>query len=180
MINLSTKFAEAQAPSGSGSISAFNLNLKSFLFQLMTFVIVLLVLRRWVLPKLVNTLEQRRETLEKSLVQAKETEEALARAEVRAEEILARARSQADESLRTAKKTAEGIIADAEAAAAKRSQMIIKEVETQLLQEKNNLRLELRAELADLVAFAVEKIIRQKLNASIDRSLIERTLQEVK
>lgn len=180
MINLSTKFAQAQAPSGSGSISAFNLNLKSFLFQLITFAIVLLVLRRWVLPKLISTLEQRRETLEKSLTQAKETEETLARAEVKAEEILARARAQADESLRTVKKTAEGIIADAEAAAAKRSQLIIKEVEAQLSQEKNNLRLELRDELAELVTLAAEKIIRQKLNASTDRSLIEQTLQEVK
>lgn len=180
MINLPIKFAQAQEPSGSGSISAFNLNLKSFLFQLVTFLLVLLVLRRWVLPKLVSTLEQRRETLEKSLTQAKETEEALARAEARAEEILARARSQADESLRSAKKTAEGIVADAETVAAKRSQLIIEEVQAQLLQEKANLRLELRDELAELVADTAEKIIRQKLNNTSDRSLIERTLQEVK
>lgn len=174
----SSYFAQTQAP-GSG-IGAFNINLKSFLFQLITFVIVLLVIKRWVLPPVQKTLEERRQTLEKSLIQAKETEEALARAEVKAEEILARARAQADESLRGAKKTAEEIIAGAETAASKRGQLIVQEAEAQLAQEKNNLRLELREELAELVANTAEKIIRQKLSASSDRNLIERTLQEVK
>lgn len=171
-------FAQTPAP-GSG-LGAFNINLKSFLFQLITFVIVLLIIKRWVLPPVQKTLDERRQTLEKSLMQAKETEEALARAEVKAEEILARARTQADESLRGAKKTAEEIITGAETAAAKRGQLIIAEAQAQLTQEKNNLRLELREELAELVADTAEKIIRQKLSASSDRSLIERTLQEVK
>ena len=93
---------------------------------------------------------------------------------------MARPRTQADESLRGAKKTAEEIITGAETAAAKRGQLIIAEAQAQLTQEKNNLRLELREELAELVADTAEKIIRQKLSASSDRSLIERTLQEVK
>ena len=174
----SSYFAQTQAPDS--GIGAFNINLKSFLFQLITFVIVLLVIKRWVLPPVQKTLEERRQTLEKSLIQAKETEEALARAEVKAEEILARARIPADESLRSAKKTAEEVITGAESAAAKRGQLIIQEAQAQLAQEKNNLRLELREELAELVADTAEKIIRQKLNVSSDRSLIERTLQEVK
>ena len=97
MVNKFQQFAEA---SGSANgISAFNLNLKSFLFQLTTFMIVLLVIRRWVLPKIVETLEKRRETLERSLAQARQTEEMLAIAEVKAAELIAKARAQADESL---------------------------------------------------------------------------------
>ena len=79
MLNIPTQFAEVS--SSESGIGAFNINLKSFIFQLVTFVIVLLVFKRWVLPPLIKTLEDRRQTLEKSLTQAKETEEALARAE---------------------------------------------------------------------------------------------------
>ena len=71
--NMSLDFAQA-----SGGIGAFNLNLKSFLFQLITFALVLLVLKRWVLPPLMKTMENRRLALEQSLADAKATEEALA------------------------------------------------------------------------------------------------------
>jgi F0F1-type ATP synthase membrane subunit b/b' len=56
LINLNTQFAE----SSSGGISSLGLNVKSFVFQLITFLIVLAILRRWVFPKLVATLEERR------------------------------------------------------------------------------------------------------------------------
>ena len=68
MLNVAPQFAQA-SDSASG-IGAFNINLKSFVFQLITFVIVLLVFKRWVLPPLLKTLEDRRQTLERSLTQA--------------------------------------------------------------------------------------------------------------
>jgi F-type H+-transporting ATPase subunit b len=84
-----TTIIAAETQSG---IGAFNINLKSFIFQLVTFVLVLWILRKWAFPKIIETIEARRETLEKSLVQAKQTQEALARAEVRADEIIAKGR----------------------------------------------------------------------------------------
>lgn len=177
MINISLQFAETGG--SANGIGAFNLNLKSFLFQLITFIIVLLILRRWVFPKLVATIEQRQQTLENSLVQAKKTQEALASAETKAEEILARARAQADEALAEAKKAAAAIIADGETAAGKRAALIIKEAEMRLEEERKKLRQELRQELAVLVAEATEKIIEQKLDAKHDMSLIERTIRSL-
>lgn len=169
----------AEAGGAASGIGAFNINLKSFLFQLVTFVIVLLILKRWVLPPLMATMEKRRQTLEKSLEQAKATEEALARAESRAEEIIAKARTAADEALAEGRKTAEGLIANAETAAAERAALIIKDAEARLDQERQQLRTELRAELAELVADATEKILRQKLDDQADRALIEQSLKEL-
>lgn len=174
MIYIPTQFAQAD-----GGLSAFNLNLKEFIFQLITFLIVLAVLRKWVVPKVVATMESRQATLEKSLQDAKATEEALAKAEVKAEEILNKARSQADEALAEAKKAAAGVIAEAEEAAAARAGLIIKEAETRLGQERDKLRQELRAELAELVADATEKVIEAKIDAKTDMSLIERAIKAV-
>lgn len=172
------KFAAETGEPASG-IGAFNLNIKAFLFQLITFVLVLLILRRWVFPKLVATLEQRRVVLENSLAQAKKTEETLAKAEAKAEEIIAKARAQADEALTEAKIAASNVIAESEEAAAKRAAMIVKDAEARLNDEREKLRSELRQELAGLVADATEKVVQQKLDAKQDISLIERMVKGI-
>ena len=170
------QFADSSSSSG---IGAFNINLKSFIFQLVTFVIVLWVFKRWILPPILRTLDERRKTLEDSLTNAKQTEEALARAEAKAEEILGRAREQADEALAEAKKAGGGVVADAETAAAQRAGVIIKEAEARLNEERDKLRQELRAEMAGLVADATEKIIHEKLDPKKDISLIERAIRGI-
>lgn len=173
MLNFVPSFANASG------IGAFNINLKSFLFQLVTFALVLLVLKRWVLPPLITTMEKRRMALEKSLEQAKATQEALGRAEQKAQEIIAQARVHADEALSQARKSAEGVIVSAETAGAQRAALIVKDAEARLAQERTKLREELKKELADLVADATEVILRQKLDATNDRKLIEQALKEI-
>lgn len=175
MINYVPQFGETST----SGIGAFNINLKSFIFQLVTFVLVLLVLKRWVLPPLISTMEKRRETLEESLIHAKQTEELLAKAQTTAEEILAKARNQADEALAETKKAASGIIANAETAAGERAAIIVKEAESRLSEERDKLRSELRTELAELVADATEKIIHEKLDVRRDMSLIERAIKGI-
>lgn len=168
-----------QFASDSG-LSSLGINLKSFVFQLITFVIVLLILRRWVFPKLVATLEERRKTLEESLIQAKETQEALERAEEKSAEILHKAREQADEALNEAKNQAKDVVAKAEAAAQEQANRVIKEAEDHLDQERTKLREELKNELSDLVVLTTEKVLRTKLNAREDAKLIEQSIKELK
>jgi F-type H+-transporting ATPase subunit b len=168
-----------QFAEGSSGISSLGVNGKSFLFNLITFVIVLLILRRWVFPKLVATLEARRKTLEESLVHARQTEEALTKAEAKAEELLARARVQADEALAEAKKQAEVIIAKAETEAGERARRIIADAEARLDQERQHLHQQLRSELAELVVTATEKVLRKKLDERQDRELIEKSMKEL-
>lgn len=163
----------------SGGIGAFNINLKSFLFQLATFVIVLLVLRRWVFPKLTATIEARRKTLEESLVKAKETEEALVRAEEKASQIISAAREQADRALADANTQAKDIITKAEAAADAQAQRLIDEAKERLGHEHLKLQEQLRGELADLVIMTTEKVLRQKINEREDRRLVEAAVKEL-
>ncbi len=167
------------ADSSSSGISSLGVNLKSFIFQLITFLIVLLILRRWVFPKLVATLEARRKTLEDSLLQAKQTEEALQSAEKKVGEMLHQARIQADLILAEANSKVDEIIAKGEASASERAARIVAEAEERLGLERDRLHKELRGELADLVATATEKVLRQKINEREDRKLIEQSLKEL-
>lgn len=175
MINLDTTFAE----SSSGGISSLGINLKSFIFQLITFLIVLFILQRWVFPKLVDTLEARRKKLEDSLAQAKATEEVLRQAETKAAGILQKARAAADTALADATAKAEEIVAKGEAAADERSKRIVAEAEDHLHQERQRLHDELKGELTGLVVATTEKVLRQKVNQQTDRALIERSLKEL-
>jgi F-type H+-transporting ATPase subunit b len=161
LVSIPIQFA---AESG-GGISSLGLNGQSFLFNLATFVIVLLILRKYAYPALVETLEKRRLTLEESLVQAKKTEEALARAEEKAEHILHEARNQADQAISDAGKQAKEIIAKAEAAAGEQAQRVIKDAEDQLAQERNKLRTE---------------VLGRKIDDREDARLIEDSVKEVK
>lgn len=170
----------AQFAAESSGISSLGINLKGFIFQLITFLIVLLILRRYVFPKIVDTLEARRKTLEQSLAQAKLTEETLAKAEVKSEEILTRARARADEALAEGKKAAEAAIAKAELAGAERAAKIVADAEAHLQLEREKLRRELKAELANLVADATEQMIQEKLDDNRDHKLIERIVGAIK
>ena len=175
MINQNAIFAET-AKSG---ISSLGLNLNSFLTQLATFVIVLLILRKWVFPKLVATIEKRRLTLEESLVQAKKTEETLAKAEQKATEILHRAREEADMALKDAKKQGEQLVAQAEQTAGAKAQKIIDQAQEQLEIDRQRLHRELRSELAELVALTTEHVLDKKLDEKTDMELINRQVKEL-
>jgi F-type H+-transporting ATPase subunit b len=168
------KFAES-----SGGISSLGLNVKSFVFQLITFLIVLGILWRWVFPKLISTLEERRKVLEESLEQARKTEETLHKTEANAEQILNRARAEADAALRDANARAKEIISDGEKSGEEAAARIIKEAEAHLSQERQKLHNELREELADLVVETTEKVIRKRLSSQEDMSLIKESIGEL-
>lgn len=175
---LMINFAEAEG--GASGIGAFNINLKGFLFQLLTFVLVLLVLKRWVFPKLISTLEARRQTLEQSLKDADKTREALAKAENDVSKLLAEARDQADQALADAAAQGKDVVAKAEAAAQARANRLLDEAKTQIDQERNKLRAELKNELSSLVVTATEKVLSSKINDAEDKKLIERTIKEMR
>lgn len=177
MINLPIQFAEAN--SSAGGIGAFNLNVKSFLFQLITFLIVLLALQKWVFPKLTATLEARRRAVEDSLEKAKQTEEKLEKAEAKAADIISVARASADRALADANAAAKEIISKAESAADAQAERLINEAKARLQQERLKLHEQLKDELADMVVATTEKVLRTKLNEHEDRRLIEESLKEI-
>jgi F-type H+-transporting ATPase subunit b len=168
------------AAESSGGISSLGLNVKSFVFQLITFLIVLLILRRWVFPKLVATLEERRKVLEQSLEQARQTEETLHKTEANAVRILSKARDEADTALSDAQIRAKEIIAEAEKSGDEAASRIVKEAEAHLGQERAKLKDELKEELADLVVQTTEKVISKKLSSQEDMGLINDSIKELK
>lgn len=170
-----TTFAET-----GGGLSALGLNVQSFFFQLITFIIVLLVLRQFVFKRLIKTLEDRRTAVETSLKHAAETEAKLKNTEETIAGMLAEARVQADEVVTASHKEAQQMIEAAEGKAEKRAQQIVEDAKTQMDVEVRKAREALKAEAAQLVAQATERIIGEKLDPKKDAALIAAAMQAAK
>jgi F-type H+-transporting ATPase subunit b len=175
------QFASTEAePAAAGGLSALGLNLQAFLFQLITFVLVLLLLRKYVWGKLVETLEARRIAVERSLDQAAETAKELDATREKIAGLIKEARSEADGIVQTAHKEAAAMVEEADEKARKRAEHIINDAKSQIDQDVLKAREALKKETQELVAIATERIIKEKISPERDSKLIKEALQEAK
>lgn len=166
------------AEQASGGLGALGINLQGFLFQLITFVFVLLLLRKLVYGRLVDTLETRRKAVIDSLDNAKEAAAALEKTNERTAELLKEARQEASEIVSLAQKEAVKAIEAAEMKATKKADHIVEQAEARIHSDIAAARLGLQSELIGLVATATEKVIEQKLDLKSDAKLIKEALRE--
>jgi F-type H+-transporting ATPase subunit b len=161
----------------SNALSALGLNIQSFLFQLITFVLLLLTLRKYAYPPIVKTLEERRKAVEQSIDQAKEAAASLENAEKQIEKMFVQARDEAQELVAAAHHEAAQMVEEAEAKAAKRAEHIINEAHASMEHELTKARVALKHETAQLVAEATGIIIKEKVDAKKNAELISQALK---
>lgn len=169
--------AAAQEPAPSG-IAALGLNVQSFVFQLLSFGLLLLLLRKFVYQKLVDTLESRRQAVIDSLDDAKKAAEELEKSNQRNTEIMKQAQKEAAEMIALAKTEAAAIASDAEAKARKRADHLVEQAENRIQQDMSQAREALRKEMVQLVADATEKVLGEKVDSASDKKLIAKALKE--
>lgn len=174
MITLLTQFGAESA----GGLSALGLDVKAFLFQLITFVLVLVLLRKYVYGRLVDTLESRRSAVLESLDNAKKAAAELEKTNESTAKLLKEARSEAADIVALARKEAAQVAEEAEAKASKKAEHIVEQAEARIHSDIASARLSLESELIGLVASATEKVIEQKLDLKTDAKLIKEALRE--
>lgn len=167
------------ADSSSSGLASLGLNVKSFLFQLVTFVLVLLILRKWVFPVLVRTLDERQKAVEKSLDQATEAAAALKKTEKQIGVMLFEARERADSIIATSQKEAATIVEAAEHKAIERAEHIVSEARAQIQADVAAARQSLKVETLHLVAEATSLVLQQKIDSKKDAELIDKALTAV-
>jgi F-type H+-transporting ATPase subunit b len=168
---------EKAAESAEG-IGALGISLTSLIIQLVTFVLVYLVLRKWAFGPILRILQQRRETIENGVrlgeemkLEKAKLDKAVAKelhdARVKADAIVADAETAARETVRTAEETAQN-----------KAAIIVKEGKERGEQEVARARKALESELVGLISDATEAIIGEKVDAKKDAVLIDRALKE--
>jgi F-type H+-transporting ATPase subunit b len=147
--------------------------------ELVTFLVMLAVLARYVYPEIVKVAEARQRQIAEQL---KEAEEARAAAEQRLKE--------AEEKLNDARKTAQGVI-DAAAKSAEQlrqemrqkaeeeSKRTVEAARKEIEAERDQAVRSVRSEVANLVVAATEKVIGETLDDAKHRQLIDKAIKEV-
>lgn len=162
------------------ALEALGINLGFLIAYTIGFLIMLVVLNRWVYKPILSVLEKRRVTIAQGIEDARVAGEARANAEKEADKILAQAQARAGELVREATERAEAvgkdILADAEAKAVKIQESAKAEAEN----EKERMLTEVRPQIVTLAMAAAQKLIGDALDEQRQRSLLNEFFAGIK
>ncbi len=147
--------------------------------EIITFLLMLAVLARWVYPVVVAQAEARQRAIAEQLREAERTR---TEAETRlkdAETKLAEARATAQTVIDGATKSAEQLRQELRAKAEEESKRTVESARKQIEAERDQAVRSVRSEVANLVVTATEKVIGESLDEPRHRRLIERSIQDV-
>lgn len=170
-----TKFAAEEAEAE--GFAALGFDPKAFIIQLITFLLVFYVLKRFVFGRVIDLLEKRRLTIEEGLKLTSKMAEEKAKLDREAAEIRKAARQQADEVIADSHQQAGTMIKEAEANAAEKAEHIVAEARQKIEDETARARRDLEREMVNLVIEATEKVTHEKLDAKKDNALITNALK---
>jgi F-type H+-transporting ATPase subunit b len=151
----------------------------SFVVEIIAFVAMILILGRWVYPRVMEAAEGRQRQISEQLAAAErarqEAEQRLKDAEARLKE----ARSQAAEITEGANRTGEQLRAELRARAQEDAKRILEGAQRDIEAERQKAIDSVRGQVADLVVAATEKVVGETLDEQRHRSLIERAIAQV-
>lgn len=173
VFDLMTHFA-----SSSGGASALGISLSGFLVQLITFIIAILILRRWAFKPIMKVLKERRETIEKGVTLGEQMEKEKAELEAKVAKTLHETRAQADQILAEAQASARQVVRDAEDQAREKTGILLKDAEARAKSEVKRAWHELEGQVAGLVTDATEAVIGEKVDTTKDSELISKVVKE--
>lgn len=170
-------FASTEAEEASG-IAALGIEPKAFVIQLITWILVFLVLKKFVFTPIVKMLDKRRATIEDGVRLTSEMREEKEKLDKQIEKVQKDARKHADEVIADAQAQAGVILKDAEESAQAKIDILIAEAGKKIEQETQQARIAVEKEAVELVVKATEIIAREKLDAKKDQALIASALKE--
>lgn len=161
-------------------LEKLGINFWLLLGQIVNFLLLLLILSKFVFKPLLNLLDERSKKISKSLQEAEEIKEKLKLADQTYESKVAEAKKEVGE-----------ILAKTEAAAETLREQKIKETKTQVLEiieagkvalqrQKEQVLKEAQGEMVGLVAAVAAKVLGEKMTTEDDKKLIEKVVGERK
>ncbi|MBJ7601180.1 MAG: ATP synthase F0 subunit B [Candidatus Nephthysia bennettiae] len=151
----------------------------SFLVEIIAFLAMIAILARWVYPRVIAAAEGRQRQIAEQLEAA---EKARQEAEQRLKDAgaeLQKARGQGAEIIEGANRLAEQLRADGRAKAEEDARRIAESARREIEAERQKALDSVRAEVADLVVSATERVIGESLDITRQRQLVERAISEV-
>ena len=152
------------------------LNVPGLLWHAVNFIVLFLLLRQFLFKPVVGMLDARTQRVRDSMEQADQARRAAEQAEADRRKLLEETRREAEQIRARADEQAKRILADAETRAQERQQQIEQHAEASARQIEERVMAQVRAQLADLVVTAVDRVTRGALDASAQRGLVQQFL----
>ena len=150
---------------------------KVALVNLVSFLIIFFILKRFVFDHLSKVIKERREKIAAGLDNAEEAEAALNKAQEEAAGITGEAQQEAHGIIAASKGRAEDVAAKVAADAQKSADQVLAEAHTRGEADIAQMRKELKSEMAGVVVSAVGKITQENMNPEKQKSLIGRAAE---
>ena len=154
-------------------MQALGINAGAFIAQLISFLVVLVVLWKVLIPITLRTLDKRQQTIREGIENAERAKQELSEATARAEQILADARRQAQETIERAAQNAQREAQRIEEEAHARAEQISQQQIARIQQEANRARNELSRLVVNLSIDAAGKVVGRSVDSKDNRRLVE-------
>ena len=148
--------------------------------QIVNFIILLLILKKFLYKPILKVLKDRKRTVSDSLIKAEQITSQLQTTEVKSAEKLSEASMQARVILNNASNTADRIIADAHEKAQVDIDLMIEKGKQSISVEREMMKNEVREELASLVILGVERIAGKVIDQSDHTKIVDQTINSLK
>jgi F-type H+-transporting ATPase subunit b len=152
------------------------LNIPGLLWHAVNFIVLFLLLRQFLFKPVVGMLDARAQRVRDSMEQAEQARRAAEQAEADRQTLLAETRREAEQIRARADEQAKRILADADVRAKERQQLAEQQAEAAAKQIEDRVMAQVRAQLADLVVTAVDRVTRGALDANAQRGLVQQFL----
>lgn len=159
------------------ALSHLGINWKLFLAQIINFVLLLFILKRFAYKPILSLMDERSKKIEKGLQDAETAEKRLTESLAREKEIIAAAREEAQALLEKTQDLAKKRDAQLLSQTKGKLDKMIAEADAHLHENQKKLLREAKAELAGVVLVTLEKVLQEKVDEKKDEALIERALQ---
>jgi F-type H+-transporting ATPase subunit b len=173
MIHLLFAAEEAQ----SSGIGALGVSPGAFLIQFLSFVIVVLLLKKFAFKPIIRLLEERRKVIEDGVKMGQRMEKERAKLDSEVVKVMRDARMEADKIIQNGQKEAREIIRDAEKAGQRKVDIMVSDAEARITEETAQAKRKLEKEIVAMVSDATEAIVEEKVDPTKDAKLIDKALK---
>ena len=149
-------------------------------WTMITFLILLLILRKFAWKPILDSVSQREEGIKDALASAEEAKKEMQNLQANNEQLLKEARAERDAMMKEAREIKDKMIADAKDEAKDVAAKLIQNAQTSIEQEKQAALSELKHQVAELSIGIAETVVKKELSAKKDQlKLVEDLLSDV-
>jgi F-type H+-transporting ATPase subunit b len=157
----------------------FGIQTNLLVAQIVNFLIIFFVLKKFFYKPIVKTLEDRKKTIAESLKNAETIEKTLAETEKKAEAVYAATHKESAEILTAAKNEAEKLLEQARNSSKEMLEETLKKAREEISFEKAEMKKELEGSILKLATKVAEKVLSRNLNDKERESLTKKAFSEI-